>query len=371
MRVGYLIVGAALVGTGLVVACGPGRGAGDAGTAASAPPSAGSAAAGAPASGAAAAPADPLAPLPLLPQKINLSYSSVTSNYVPFYIAADTGLFAKHGLDVDVTLITSGTTSLQSLIAGDIQFSVTSGAEPAAAYVQGAPVRIVAGWARALGSLFLVHPSITSPEQLKGQPVGITRFGGLPHVAARLALKKWGLDPDHDVQYLQMGGTPEILAGMQTGVVVGGAYAPPTNIRAQRLGFRVLGDLSKMDIPYQSSVMVATPAYLDSNPEVVRRVVRALMEGIKVSVTDEETTLAALARFTRMDEPDLLTEALVHYRAALAKVPYPWPEGLQTVLDEMAESEPRVRNIRPQEFIDTRALDTLEREGFVQALWGE
>ena len=314
---------------------------------------------------------DPLGPLPPLPGKVNLSYSSVTSNYAPFYIAADQGLFAKNGLDVEVTLITSGTTSLQSLIAGDIHFSVTSGAEPATAYVHGAPVRIVAGWARALGSLFMVDPSITSPEQLKGKPVGITRFGGLPHVAARLALKKWGMDPDNDVQYLQMGGTPEILAGMQTGAVVGGAYAPPTNIRAQRLGFRVLGDLSKMDIPYQSSVMASTPSYLDANPEVTRRVVRALLEGIKISVTDDETTLAAVARFTRMDEPELLNEALVHYRAALAKIPYPWPEGLQTVLDEVAESEPRARTVRPQEFIDTRALEQLEREGFVKALWGE
>jgi ABC-type nitrate/sulfonate/bicarbonate transport system substrate-binding protein len=217
----------------------------------------------------------------------------------------------------------------------------------------------------------MVDPSITSPEQLKGKPVGITRFGGLPHVAARLALKKWGMDPDNDVQYLQMGGTPEILAGMQTGAVVGGAYAPPTNIRAQRLGFRVLGDLSKMDIPYQSSVMASTPSYLDANPEVTRRVVRALLEGIKISVTDDETTLAAVARFTRMDEPELLNEALVHYRAALAKVPYPWPEGLQTVLDEVAESEPRARTVRPQEFIDTRALEQLDREGFVKALWGE
>jgi NitT/TauT family transport system substrate-binding protein len=190
-------------------------------------------------------------------------------------------------------------------------------------------------------------------------------------VGARLALKKWGLDPDTDVQWQQLGEVQGILAGMQTGIVVGGSYSPPTNVQARRLGFRVLGDLSQMDIPYQSSVLVGMQPYVEGNPEVVRRFARAIVEAIKLSVTDEATTRAALARATRLDDPELLEEALTYYRRVVARSPYPLPEGLQTVLDDLAAQEPQVRGVRPQEFIHTAALDELEREGYLKALWGE
>jgi NitT/TauT family transport system substrate-binding protein len=360
MRYRSIVTGLLLVGL-LAGACGP----------PAASPSPPLPTGNAPPAPATSAPADPLAPLPPLPGKVTVSYSSVSGSFVPLYLAADLGLFTKHGLDVDVTYIASGTTSMQSLIAGDLQFIVTSGAEPAAAYVAGAPARIVLGWLHALSALFLVDPSITRPEQLRGKTIGITRFGGQPHVAARLALTAWGLDPDTDVQYLQLGGTPEILAAMQQGAVVGGAFAPPTNVRGQRLGFRVLGDLTQMGIPYQSGVLVALQPYLEANPEVTKRFVRAMLEGIKVSLTDDDATRAAMARFTRVDDVDLLDETIRFYRAAVQKVPYPTIEGLQTVLNDLAENDPRARTIRPQEFINTSALEQLEREGVIRALYGE
>jgi NitT/TauT family transport system substrate-binding protein len=287
------------------------------------------------------------------------------------WLAVDEGLFVKHGLDVDITYIASGTTSMQSLVAGDLQFIVSSGAEPAAAYLAGAPTRIVLGWFHALSALFMVDPSITSPEQLRGKPIGITRFGGQPHVAARLALKKWGLDPDSDVQYLQLGGTPEILAAMQSGTVVGGAFAPPTNVRAQRLGFRVLGDLGQMGIPYQAGVLAGMQPYLEANPEATRRVVQGMLDAIKVSLTDDAATYAALAKYTRTDDADLLNTTIDYYRGIVRRDPYPTLDGLQTVLDDLAESEPRARTVRPEQLVNTTALEQLDRAGYLKQLYGE
>src|SRR5690349_21239004 len=89
---------------------------------------------------------EPFATLVPLPQHVVISYSSVAGSFLPLWLAADEGLFAKHGLDAEVVYIGSGTTSMQSLIAGDVQFILTSGAEPAAAYVAGAPVQMVIAW---------------------------------------------------------------------------------------------------------------------------------------------------------------------------------------------------------------------------------
>jgi NitT/TauT family transport system substrate-binding protein len=317
------------------------------------------------------APSDPLAPLPPLPQKITLSYVSVTANYAPVYVAMESGLFAKHGLDADLTLIASGPTSIQSLVGGDVQFVIGAAPAPVAAYANGAPLQMLLGWLPKLDLLFMVDPSITSPEQLRGKAIGVTRLGGLPHVAARMALKHWGMNPDTDVQYLQMGGTPEILGGMQQGVVAGGAYAHPTNLRAQQLGFRVLGDFAEMGIPYQSGVVVGMQPYVEANPEVVRRVARAITESIKVTFTDDEATLAAVSKYTRVDDPAVLHDSLGRLRTVVQKVPYPSIPGLHTVIEEVADSDPRAAGLRPEDLINTAALEQLEREGFVKAVWGE
>jgi NitT/TauT family transport system substrate-binding protein len=348
----------------IVTACAPGR--------AAPQPSAPASALAAPAETASrAGSAVPSARLEPLPQKVTVSYSSIAGSFLPLFLAAEQELFAKQGLDVEVTYIASGTTSIQSLLAGEVHFNVTSGAEPTAAYLGGAPTRIVMGWVPTFAALFMVHPSVTSPEQLRGQTIGITRFGGQPHVAARLALKAWGLDPDSDVQYLQMGGVGEIMAGTQSGAVMGGVYSPPTNVRARKLGLRVLGDLSQMGIPYQGSVLVGLQPYLEANPELVRRLVRAMLEGIKVSLIDDEGTRAALAKYTRTEDRELLDETIAYYRSIVQRVPYPTPEGLQTVLDDLAEEEPRARTIQPQEVVNTTALEQLEREGYLKQLYGE
>src|SRR5215218_9733188 len=60
---------------------------------------------------------------PAHPSKITASYSTLSGSQMPIYLAAEQGLFARHGLDVETVYIASGTTAMQSLIAGDVQFS--------------------------------------------------------------------------------------------------------------------------------------------------------------------------------------------------------------------------------------------------------
>ena len=306
-----------------------------------------------------------------LAQKVTVAYPSIAGSFLPLWLAADEQLFAKNGLEVELTYIASGTTAMQSLIAGDVQFVLTSAAEPVAAYAAGAPVQIVLGWSPTPAAVFVVAPRITSPEQLRGQTIGITRFGAQPDVAARLALKHWGLDPDSDVQYLQLGGTPQIVAAMQSGVVAGAARAAPMNVRARQLGFRELGDVSQMGVAYQGNAVVGIQSYVEGNPEAVRRLVRAVLEGIKLNLTDDAVSRATLAKYTGLDEPEMLEETIAYYRRATRRDGYPSLPGLQAILDDLAQTDPRARTVQPEQIVNLAALQQVEAGDFLKQLYGE
>jgi NitT/TauT family transport system substrate-binding protein len=315
--------------------------------------------------------AAPAAAPAMWPQKITIAYSSISGSQMPIYLAADNALFAKHGLDVEVMYVASGTSTMQSLVSGDMQFVQTGGTEVPSAALGGAPVKMLVGWINVVPSLFMVEPSITTPEQLRGKAIGITKFGAQTHSGARLALRQWGLNPDTDVRYLQLGGVPEVLAGMESGAVQGGVYSPPTNVRARKLGYRVLGDLGQMGIPFQGTGLIGLQPYVDANQEVVRRAAQALGEGIKLYLTDDAASRAALAKFTKTEDPEQLDESIAYYRTVVQKVPYPSVEGLQTAIDDVALQDPRASALQPRDLIDTRALEQLEREGYFRQLWGE
>ena len=45
-------------------------------------------------------------------------------------------------------------------------------------------------------------------------------------------------------------------------------------------------------------------------------------------------------------------------------------EGFQSTLDEIAPTDPRAKTVKPQEMIDTRYLDEMEKSGFFDQIWG-
>ena len=81
------------------------------------------------------------------------------------------------------------------------------------------------------------------------------------------------------------------------------------------MGFRVLGDVGQMGVAYQGDAVVGMQSFVEGNPEAVRRLMRALLEGIKLDLTEDAVTRATLTKYTQLEDPELLTETIDHYRA--------------------------------------------------------
>jgi NitT/TauT family transport system substrate-binding protein len=216
-------------------------------------------------------------------------------------------------------------------------------------------------------------PKITRPEQLKGAKIGIARFGSLSDFGVRLALKRLNV-PLSDVTLLQLGGgQTSRLAALRSGVVQAAIFAPPITRVAREQGFHTMLDLMKEKFEYAGSVIAASGAFMREKPDVATRFLRAYVAGIQYGKTHKEESMRITARYMKLDynrdRASLEETYNVFIQDVVQRKPYPSLEGIQRVLDQIAESDAKAKSAKPEQFVDTRILAELDHSGFIDALY--
>jgi NitT/TauT family transport system substrate-binding protein len=303
-------------------------------------------------------------------QRINVAYSSISGNNAPLWVTQEKGFFRKYGLDVQVVLIESGTTAVQSLISGEVNFAHMAGAAVMQSNLRGADAVMIAGVVNTLIFQLYTDKGISRPDQLKGKAVGVTRFGSSTDFAMRYALERYGLDPGKDVTILQLGNVPAILAALEAGKLQGAMLSPPTTLRAKKAGFPVLADLQMLGLEYQHTGIATTRSLIKSRPELVRDFMRAYVEGIHYAKTHRKETLEILAKYLRTDDKDVLEETYESIMVTLVpEKPYPTLKGIQIILRELGAKDPAARSAKPEQFVDLTFIKELDGSGFVDRLY--
>lgn len=303
---------------------------------------------------------------------LRVAYPTTVGAMAVLWVTKEAGLFDKHGLDVTLVFVAGSSRIVQAMLAREVPIAETAIPAVIQANLAGADLVMLAGPNHKPGQKLMVKPEIKSPQDLKGRRLGITRFGTSDDFVMRYILMKWGLKPDRDVTLLQMGGSQETLAGMVAGRIDGGSLSAPLNLKAQQRGFQMLVDSSALGLEYQGAGVVTTRSYVRDKPEVIRRYLRAYVEGLHRLKTDRDFSLNVLAKYTRTTERDMLEETYRHYALdVMPRVPYPTLKGIQTVLTEMGAQNPRARDLAPASLVDLTYLKELEASGFIAALYGD
>jgi NitT/TauT family transport system substrate-binding protein len=303
------------------------------------------------------------------PNRLNLGYSSISGSQAILRVIKDAGIFQRNGLDVSLVLIAGGSGIVQALIAGDLPVAVVSGEPSILARLQGADTVILGGLINIIDFSIITVPEIKKPQELKGKKLAVSRFGSSTDFVIRYALEKWGLVPDRDVAILQTGSQPARLAALKSGAVHGTIVGPPADIIARKAGFNELATPEQLNLAYPNTSIVSTASTASKSEDVIRRVMRSLVEGIHFFKTQKEASLKSLDAFARLGDADLIEETYRHYKDIFPRVPYPDVEGIQNVLKEIAKRDPRAKSLKPETFVETRFLKELEASGLVQKLY--
>src|SRR3989337_1843379 len=159
--------------------------------------------------------------------KLNVGYVGINSDNVIAFIAKESGIFAKNGLDVQLIYFGGGTTATMSRVAGETPITQTAGPGVVNAVLGGADAVMIAGGVTTLDYWLLSRPEVKTAEQLRGGALAISRFGLASDFIVRYALQRIGLVPVKKVGIMQVGALPERLAGVETKRVQGTPLGPP------------------------------------------------------------------------------------------------------------------------------------------------
>ncbi len=303
-------------------------------------------------------------------ERIRIGYSSISGAYIGLWVAHDAGLFVKEGLNDQMILIPSGSQLAQVTVAGEVDIGSLNGSSTMAAALKGADIKIIGNNVNKMIFSIYAKPEIKTVEGLKGRKIGISRFGSSTDISARYALRKHNIDPQKDVTILQMGAMSSIMGGLQGGSIDAGLVSPPTQFLVDKLGFREIVNITDMDLAFPNPSLVAQGGILRNKPDVIDRFMRAYARGIHRARADRELTLKSLAKYTKVEDPFLLQKAYELYVGkVLEKAPYINMVGMQNALDDLARTVPAAKGAKPEQFIDFRFLDNLEKGGLLKELY--
>jgi NitT/TauT family transport system substrate-binding protein len=300
--------------------------------------------------------------------RLRVGYPSPSASFFPLFATKEAGLLEKYGFDTEMVYV-QGVQLVQVHVAGQLDFSTISSVVYLQASVEGADLIQVASSIDNQLMKLMVHPSIAKPEDLRGKTLAVTRFGSLTDLLIRPVLKNWGLEPQKDVKLIQIGRMPDIATAIAQKSVDGG-ISFPTSVQAERMKIKTMLDFAESGFDLPATTVVVSRRYSKSNRDTVLRFLKAYIEGTRRLFTDRELGIRALRRYGGINDRDMLATTYDLFTSRyIKKIPKVNAKGVENSLSLIAESNPRAKDRKPEEFMDTSFMEELESTGFISSVW--
>ena len=302
-------------------------------------------------------------------EKLRLAWAGFSPTNSPIWVIQDRKLLQRQGVDPEIIAINASPTVLQAILANEIDAASISVTTLTSSRLQGADTVMIVGVVPTFVDHIISVSSISRIEQLKGKIGGVNRLGSTSDLGLRLALRKLGVDPDKDVKILPVGGNPERFAALSKGLTQFTIMPEPFLTQAERLGFRNLYNVTDLKIPFWWNGILSREAIVKTKRPLLLKLARAMVEAIHIIKTEKEYAKSLFKKNLGVADPEGLERAYQDYSNVFPEVPYPTPEGVKTMLDDMAVKNPKAATADPRAFVDQSLIRELESSGFIKQLY--
>lgn len=310
-------------------------------------------------------------PVSAFAQKTVVAWTAVSALNSPYWVLKEAGFLKQEGLDVELVYIPSSATVAQAMLAGEVTVSAANSQVVTDSGLQGGDLVSAGAMVNVVAFYVMAVPEIKRIEDLKGKPVGVTRFGASTDFGLRMLLSKYGLVAGRDVPVLQIGGMPEIAGALSKRSIYAAPMSYPMAYVAEQAGVKMLANLAKEDIPFMHVGITTTRKYLREHRSRVKAFLRAYGRAVHFMHTKKDETKAIIARYTKVTDPGMLEGSLQYAYDFVEKVPLVKPKAFQVTLEQIALKNPKAKQAKAEDFFDNSLVQELVNEGFFTSLWGK
>jgi ABC-type nitrate/sulfonate/bicarbonate transport system substrate-binding protein len=302
-------------------------------------------------------------------EKIRIAWAGASPSNSPIWAMQERKLLEKQGLQPEIISIGASPTVLQALLAGEIDAASISVTTLTSSRLAGADSVMIVGVVPTFVDYIISTSEIKTIEQLRGKTGGVNRVGSTSDLGLRLALRKLGLDSEKDVKIISAGGNPERFAALAKGITQFTIMPEPFASEAEKLGFKKLFPINSLKIPFWWNGILTREANIKAKRPLMLKLTRAMIEAIHYLKTDKEGAKALFKKNLGLGDPLALERAYNAYIPIFNEAPYATPDGVKTMLDYMAVTNPKAAAADPQAFVDMSLVKELEASGFIKQLY--
>ncbi len=265
--------------------------------------------------------------------------------HIPPYVAQDTGIFARYGIDAKLFTFEGGPAALRALIGsrGELQIAAPGVPPFVSAIAAGTELKAIGTYAMQHPVAMVVQPDIKKCEDLRGKKIGTPGgTGAYSEVMARGLLLSCGLGP-RDVQYINIatGARIPALVGNQIDAIVLHVDQVFEAIEAKKT-LRILAHMSEVLPRGWYAAYVTTGDIMRSDPKLLQDAMSALLEANRFIYQNRDKTIEIGVKYTKFDK-DIVVRA---YDELSKRGIWPVNEGLRKDLVEAGlDTEVRIGTI--------------------------
>lgn len=157
---------------------------------------------------------------------------------------------------------------------------------------------------------------------------------------------------------------------MQNGQVAGLAAQPPLTTMARKAGLNFIATPADFGTSaYTNTPILTRTAFIRERRDTVRKFTRAIVEGIHVYKTQKEFSKKVIAKYMRVNDAEAIEDSYQFFLPVVPSKPYPPLDGVREVLAELGEKDPKIRNAKPEDFVDSSFVKELDDSGFIDNLY--
>jgi ABC-type nitrate/sulfonate/bicarbonate transport system substrate-binding protein len=306
-------------------------------------------------------------------ERVRVALSTPTPHMAPLYVGRDKKFYEKHGLDVQLILVNSGSLVAQMFASGELQMTANAPASLVNLAATGERMSFFLGLSNTSPFTVVTQPNIRRADDLKGKRLGTARFGGSSHISALIALEHLGLDLKRDrITLIQTGVDPERMAALESKAIDAAMLQRVATKVMVGKGYYPLLNMVQAKIPYQNTGLTIKKDYAAAHPKVVDSFSRATIEayGYIFRKENKPAVKEVLMRNLRLPSMDTAEDFYLEALEELDRKPYPSLEGFKTVIKYVAEQNSKAATVKVEEIVDNSWLKKLDAEGFFDRVYG-